>query len=275
MNQIVFTEERKLKCRIPIVVLSVISLICTVLGCATYFISHGYFRIDGSYESELITKFPSADGIFSMVCSLIVAILLVLYILKLYKSSKSAFIVPLCLLTMAIRKITAFIKNISYYKDNTVFDRESVNMLLIRNNVFTVIILGTAILSIIGLFKAFSNRPFIIAAAITEIIDKSLQLFGIFSMYISGVINSNFSDTILLLDIISYIGSITLFVALLLFILKSPIPALTAKANQKEIVNAEGINTEQELRTLNNRRNAGLITEEEYMAQRAEIISRL
>ena len=74
---------------------------------------------------------------------------------------------------------------------------------------------------------------------------------------------------------ICVLGTIAFYIALLLFALKNRIPAIISASPEKEKKNAEKMNPEQALRVLKDKLDFGMITEEEYQAQRAEIISKL
>ena len=73
----------------------------------------------------------------------------------------------------------------------------------------------------------------------------------------------------------SVIGSSTLYIALLLFALKNKIPSVLALSPEKEKARAEKMNPEQTLKLLKDKLDLDMITEEEYQAQRADIISKL
>ena len=66
---------------------------------------------------------------------------------------------------------------------------------------------------------------------------------------------------------LGFIGSSALYVALLIFASKNNIPSVE--------VNTEKMNPEQELKLLQCKYDLNIITEEEYQAQRAKIISKL
>ena len=68
------------------------------------------------------------------------------------------------------------------------------------------------------------------------------------------------------------IGTAALYIALLLFGLNNRIPALVYLSPKKK---KEKMTPEQSLRLLKDKLDFGMITEEEYQAQRAEIISKL
>ncbi len=169
---------------------------------------------------------------------------------------------------MAISNVINTIKIIIYYRNTTMFDRQNVTMLIVRNNIFTVVFVGAVVLAVIGLFKGFAIKPFVVTAAVTRLIDVSLSSLGVFTIFIRET-TGGYYDIITLFSVISYIGSFTFWVALLLFALTN-IPS-----SKKKPVENETMNTEQELKALTDKYNSGVITEKEYADMRAEIISRL
>ena len=74
---------------------------------------------------------------------------------------------------------------------------------------------------------------------------------------------------------LSIIGSTLLYISLLLFGVKNKIPSIIVLSPEKERARAEKMNPEQALKLLKDKLDFGMITEEEYQAQRAEIISKL
>jgi hypothetical protein len=76
-------------------------------------------------------------------------------------------------------------------------------------------------------------------------------------------------------SLLGIIGAITLYTALLLFGLKNRVPTIIKVSPEKEKKHAERLSPEQSLRLLQEKLDLDMITEEEYQAQRAEIISKL
>ena len=74
---------------------------------------------------------------------------------------------------------------------------------------------------------------------------------------------------------LSIIGSTLLYISLLLFGVKNKIPSVIALSPEKGRARAEKMNPEQALKLLKDKLELGMITEEEYQAQRANIISKL
>ena len=71
------------------------------------------------------------------------------------------------------------------------------------------------------------------------------------------------------------IGASSLYITLLLFGLKNEIPPVISISPKKEKTRAKEMSPEEELKVLKYKLEFGIITEEEYKAKGAEIISKL
>lgn len=80
------------------------------------------------------------------------------------------------------------------------------------------------------------------------------------------------NNLIYIFVLIGYIGSIIFYVALFMFYLIPPVVYIPL---EKEKEFAKKISPEQSLKLLKNKLDLGLITNEEYQIQRAEIIKKL
>lgn len=278
MSQTLSNEQHTFKRKKLITVLSLIALICAVLGFARNFLLETYTLSDDGKTYELISTLASVftsgiiDGINYLISEMIFPIFslaFVLYFLKFYKYFKAKFIVFPFLLVNAIITIISSINTVLKYTntDNTMFDPKSVTLVIIRSTVFSVIFVVAVTLAIIGSFKGFSNKAFIIVAVVTKIIDNSLSLISNFVPFIHyGLDKYFFYYTVVSL---SYVA---LWLALLLFELSNNMLIFTKKAVNKAI---KKMKPEQALKFLSHSHNAGQITEEEYTVLRAEIISKL
>ena len=74
---------------------------------------------------------------------------------------------------------------------------------------------------------------------------------------------------------VGILGAISLHIALFILCFKNRIPTLLPSSSKAEQNVGDGISPEQALRLLKEEFESGTITEEEYQAQRAEIISKL
>lgn len=279
MSIISTSEEHKLKCRTPIAVLSIISLICTAINCIRYFLYYELIENGSSFlEStfELTTNFPSLKNTFYMFLEIIPIILFVFYILKLYRNTKSSVIVS------AVFGIMAFYETLSL--TSTVYDyivtlpKETNGVVYdfpIEYCVEKCFCIVFFILAIISALRDFKRKKVFILIASSIAIVLSMQ---------SALISFNFSIDYFLrtkqylyfvTNPASFIADITLGLALFIFALKNNIPAVIKKSVSKSIADTAATRTEQELKALVERRKAGLITAEEYAVQRAAIINRL
>lgn len=281
MSIISTNEEYKLKCRTPIAVLSIISLICQLLRCSSYFLKYDIIENGSSFlEStfELTTNFPSLKSTFYMLLEIIPILLFLFYILKLYRNTKSSVIVSAVFGIMAFYETLSLMGTIYYYYYYIVTLPKETNGVVydfpIEYCVEKCFCIVFFILAVISALRDFKRKKvfILIASSIAIVLSRQSALSFIFS--IDYFLRTK-QYLYLVTNPASFIAEITLGLALFVFALKNDIPAVIKKSVSKSIADTAATRTEQELKSLNDRRNEGLITEEEYTAQRAEIISRL
>lgn len=261
MNQKTLEKQRTLKYKKLILLLSIISLIFTVLGCTTYFLDYiGHFR-NNDILYELAFHFPSVFELISFLLYIAPCVLFLLYIIKFYNELKAAAIIPLIFGLIAVTPLTFYIREIILYKHN----------IYLGNLRYDIPIIVTFSLAAISALKGFSKKIFLIIAIMAGLIVEfavTINMFKNISWFIeNGLYYSIFTRS-------SYIiGTITFYIALLLFDLNNRIPALLSMSPEKE--SSGKTDPEQALRLLKDKLDFGMITEEEYQAQRAEIISKL
>ena len=139
------------------------------------------------------------------------------------------------------------------------------------------------ILSTISALKGLSKKNFALIALSVGLLIKVLNLVTfIFSI---GKYIENGRYLYLLTNPVGIVAEGALYLILLIFVLNNEIPSVisyiedivnSVKSHIGNISNKEKkITPEQELRALNDKLELGMITEEEYQSQRAEIISKL
>ena len=121
--------------------------------------------------------------------------------------------------------------------------------------------------------KGFNKKVFLIIAMVVGLLVEALSILNIFNA-IEWYLEEGLYLYLFTWHI-GVLGTIAFYIALLLFALKNRIPAIISASPEKEKKNAEKMNPEQALRVLKDKLDFGMITEEEYQAQRAEIISKL
>ncbi len=258
MNQTVFDKQRVLKSKAPITILAIIALGCTVLSSITYFAHYDWVEVNGDYVFELTFRFPSLIRLISLAFTLAPKVLLILYVFMFFKEFKATIIVPIIFGCIAVSPLFTFVFGYAF------------DVITLIKNLITMV---TFTLATISALKGLSNKVFIIIPTAWSIAWSFLPLISLSS---SSEFYAREGMTLYLFtDPASIIASITLNVALLLFGLKNRIPAIISVSPEKEKKNAEKMTPEQSLRLLNDKLELGMITEEEYKAQRTEIINNL
>lgn len=255
-----FESKRKLQANKPITILTIVSLILTVicsLDCFTYYTSGS----DDLWELKFSFGYGILDTIFSLLSYLISiapVIVFAIYIFKFYKQFKSDVAIPISLGLIGFNPIYYFIRNVILgYGFSSILD------ILVD-----LIIIVSFVLATISALKGFSKKVYIIIAVACGVLSKFVSLTSFI-----GCISHYINDGLYLYLFtwpLAIIGSVALYIALLLFCLNNKMPVAIKKEK-----NTEKMTPEQSLRYLKEKLELGLITEEEYQAQRAEIISKL
>ena len=254
MNQTAFERQRVLKGRTPITVLALIALLCTVLSSITYFAFYS--------NDELTFEFPSFLSLISLALTLAPKVLLILYAVKFFKEFKATIVVPIIFGCIAASPLLSFINTFVFG-----YGLNGINLIM---NLITMV---TFTLATISALKGLSNKVFIIIPTALDLALSALSLISLFSTF---ELYARWGYTLYLFtQPVSIIASVTFNIALLLFGLKNRIPAIISVSPEKEKKNAEKMTPEQSLRLLKDKLDLGMITEEEYQSQRAEIIAKL
>jgi uncharacterized membrane protein len=246
-----------LRYKSQIVVLSIVALVFKALSSISYFATYEGGWKDGY---ELSFQFPNIIQLFYLVLGVLPYILLVIYVQKFHKEFKATVVVPVIFASIAIVPLLSLIINI------------------INGHGFSGIIVYlitpiTFALATISALKGLSNKIFIVIPTVVGLVLNLLSLNGTFSNF-SYYINYGMFLYIFTVPA-SIIASSALYVALLIFGLKNRIPTILSVSPEEEKKNAEKTTPEQALKILKDKFELGMITEEEYQAQRAEIISKL
>ena len=249
MDKTMVSNERKLNCKTPITVLALIALIFAVFNSLTYFAYDTYYEINGVDVQEIIFSFPSIFGLISWVLMLAPKVLLVLYVFKFSQECKGAVIVPAIFACVAVNYLWDFI--ISFLGTGFAF------IIYFITGVIMTIVFALATIS------ALKGIPKKILIIIPIALDLILTL--------SNITHIKFYDIMGIAESAWFVASITFGVALLLLCLKNRIPSVLAARKTK----TEEMKPEQALKQLKEKFDLGILTEEEYQAQRAEIISKL
>lgn len=255
--------NRKIKCNSPITILGFISLICTVLSCITYFLYYDYNYVKGgnSYY-ELAFDFPSIISILFLLLDLAPCVLLLLYITKFHGQYKGTVLYPIVCGLIAGYPLLSTIRNVirgyGFYWQNILIS--------------LAIIVPFTLLTI-NATKGLNKKVYTIVATSIGLVLSLLSVISIINAMVLYIEEEMY--LYLFTKPMGIIGTAALYIALLLFGLNNRIPALVSLSPEKERQKTEKMTPEQSLRFLKDKLDLGMITEEEYQAQRAEIISKL
>lgn len=251
--------NRKIKCNSPITILGFISLICTVFSCITYFLYY-YDVVGGNSYYELAFYFPSIIDILLLLLNLATCVLLLLYIMKFHGQYKGTVLYPI---------VCGLI--VGYYLLSTIWNVVRGYGLYWPDILISLAIIVAFTLLTINATKGLNKKVYTIVATSIGLVLQLLYVISIFNSMDWYIKNEMYLFSYLM-DII---GTAALYIALLLFGLNNRIPALVSLLPEKERQKTEKMTPEQSLWFLKDKLDLGMITEEEYQAQRAEIISKL
>ena len=249
--------NRKIKCNSPITILGFISLICTVFSCITYFLYY-------DYNYELAFYFPSIISILFLLLDLAPCVLLLLYIMKFHGQYKGTVLYPIVCGLIAGYPLLSTIWNVVYVRGYGL-DWSDILISLAIIVPFTLLTINAT--------KGLNKKVYTIVATSIGLVLQLIPVIDIFH-YMNWYIEQEMY-LYLFTNSMSIIGTAALYIALLLFGLNNRIPALVSLSPEKERQKTEKMTPEQSLRFLKDKLDLGMITEEEYQAQRADIISKL
>ena len=267
-------EKQETKKTVPlkagwaIKILAILGLLFIAIYCSIYQ-DH-----DGNFIFLLNFNFRQ---IFFNLIHLIPGILFIVYIFKAYKNLRASILMPIVFGLIVVQRIYDIVM---WFVDGFIELRYidlSMNMawfgieyfVYLVSFRFYCIVTICFILAIICALKGFNNKYLIIILLSLSLLCLVFDMFGARNyMRFFGV-------SFCFFNVFSYyIGQILLCIAFLLFGVKNRIkPVLKPKKAENIKINTQ--NTGKALKELKNMLDFGLITEEEYQAQRAEIIKKL
>ncbi|MBE6618599.1 MAG: hypothetical protein E7626_02290 [Ruminococcaceae bacterium] len=261
MESSLFVNKRNLHAKTPITILTIISLILTVVCYVDVFTYYTYSN-DGLRELHFsLFGYNIVDTIFSILSYLLAiapTIIFAIYIFKFYKQFRAELSIPVVLGLIAFNPLFVVIRNLVLgYGFSSVLDM-LVGLLIIVS--FT--------LATISALKGLSKKIYIIVAIACGLL-SDLVSFISFIGYTTEYIENGLYLYLFTLPL-ELLGSVALYIALLFFCLNNKMPVAIKKEK-----NTEKMTPEQSLKYLKEKLDLGMITEEEYQVQRAEIINKL
>lgn len=270
MNNGNISNDYPLKCGLAIKILSTISVVCLALSCIRYFVFYEYvWHPEGSYR--LVFEFQPIY-LVSLLFRIAPPTIFAIYVFRFHKKLKANFMILLVFLVYICGSViwnSNFLTTYSFNIFPFFYWGPWISISFLRISILSV--LPTAILMctpIVSAYNGFHKKiPFVISMVVILLIDFIGILFSRIAVLISMKLTI-YSFVI----IMAYIGETALFTALLIFGATNRIPAIR---KSKKSINRSGLAPEKELLELKDSLNFGVITEEEYNARRAEIISKL
>lgn len=263
MEQFFSSEESGIKKASPVTLLSLSSLVLAIINCIVYFVYYTFMFNGGEAYYKLVFKFPSVLNLLDLVVFLSPFVLFAVYLFSLYKNFNAKICVPIAFGLVALYPVLRIIVNSSLgYGFRFRF-----------GNLLELLVAVAFILLTISTLKGFSKKAFVIVAVACGILR---ELFYVYNFINSIHFYMAYKWYLFLIVYpLGYIGSILFYIAILIFGLKSKMPSIITVSPEREKKNAKKMSPEQSLRMLNDKLALGMITEEEYQAQRAEIIDEL
>lgn len=253
---------RTMKFKIPIIVLSVVSLIYALVGNIVYFIDYHYT----SKGWQLLLRLPNLSDFWGFLLSIIPQILFVVYVFSLFKKFKGTIIVPIIFALISLSELIGIINSIIWILKGYVIGFSG--FLNIISGIFCLVMFALATVSAL---KGLTKKLFLVLATVGSLVNAFLSLIGFFSIF-SYYLHSE-QYLYLFTQPASIVSAITFNLALLLFGLGNIIPMIIKNSPSK--TNVSKLSPEQSLKLLKAQLELGQITQEEYTTQRTAIINNL
>ena len=266
MDNIVIDKEKTLKWGFAIILLSLISLICTA-GSFIYETSHCHYLISNTSLSR------ATSGLISSLLIPITVCLFIFYIAKFYSNPKPFATIPIIFGILALQIVFFGFTFSEYIWDIYVgiYKGVIVYTTLIKMLLPTLAIFITSILAAISVLKGFNKKLFVIIAVFVRLLCEIL-----FSTFLTfSYPTAEHPNLYVLYTYAKPIGANVFYVTLILFAIKNNIRSNVSLSPKKIKRKIENMTPKQALMFLKEKFELGMINEEEYQAQRAEIIKKL
>ncbi len=245
----------KFKLKTPIIILSMVALIFRIISDITYCVGYDYDK----YEMNIV--FPPFVTFISIMIGLAPIVLFLVYAFKFHKDFKAIVCVPIVFVLLAFAPIYGIIRRLImeygfHFADLTI-----------------PLTIASFVLATISALKGFSEKTYtIIAFSIIFLLNlySIISIFPIIDFYLRGEFY-----IYLIASACGILGTISFNISLFLFAMNNRIPAILTPSPEQEKKISEKMSPEQLLRSLKDKLDFGMISEEEYQAQRADIINKL
>lgn len=253
------TNQTTSKNQSTVKILSLISLVLSLLGCANYFISY----YDGQFYFNMYSK-----GLIDLLIWMTPVVLTVIYAFAFYNEKKvGAF-------------IYCIFGGIFFYEIWYSFFYNNITGLSGRFLLFEVAIILGCIIAFLSLVIGLKNKTIFMVGIILAALGNILSYFNYFVHLIEYI--NYYSDSLFnfLTTSCSVLGRTALFATLLVYGIKADDPLIIRIPNEENTYSqgyspAANLTAEQQLNLLKQKLDLGIISPEEYAIQRANVINNL
>jgi len=262
MEKNFLTSSPDFRCKKPVVILSLVALGAYILYCISCCFSYNMDHI-------LVFRLPSLLDTLFLLIALASYVLLVLSVLRFHGKPYT----PILYTVIYASFILSGAWNLGnfIYLNVIQFGQSLLGYYILRELIIAVIRIASIVIALLGALKGFSNKILVILPFVF------LFLFDLYFVtnYARSIIAN--SHTVMLYynfsALVKYIAEILLHIALFLFALLNKLPPLLRGKEADRIT--RNLPPEQALALLQEKFELGILTEEEYKRQRAEIIDKL
>lgn len=254
MEHTIPEKENTLQCRNQLIALASVALVGTVLGCLKYFIYYDY------YSRTWVSLFPGILPLLVMFCAISIPTAALLYFVKYQDKKATDIAVLLVFIAVAVSGIVLGLSGILSYRDALYAYYNSGSGQL----AMSILAMAVCALGCIGTFNSGEAQKYVIVLPIAGLVTS------VFSAVSFAIELRDWASTLYIFaNVMEVIATVAFYSSFLLFCLKNRIPAGSFFVPRKAKT------VEQALAVLEDKRKLGIITEEEYQAERAKIIASL
>lgn len=263
--------ERNVKTKRSITILAFVALVCIALSCISFFYHYDmdfvedYSSFGHRYEYELKFDSPTVTDLLFLLLRIAPCALFLLYIFMFNGQHRGTMVYAIACGTIAVTPLLSVLLSLV-----------SKERLLWIDWIDVVIKLSFIIsfaLLIINVIRGLNKKIYAVIATSIGLATQFINLmafFGSIKYYLEDQLYLN-----LFTGFMSIIGTSALYVTLLLIGLNNRMPEIVSLSPEKERERVEKMKPDQALRHLKEQLELGMITEEEYQEQRADIIGKL
>ena len=267
----------KFKLKTPFIFLSIIALVFRMISSLGSFVNYDYIK----YHYEMNVVFPSFGSLIYLIIYLAPIVLFLIYALKLYKKIKVTICMPIVFGLIALAPIYNFFIDFMAICNNIASMQHGFNTDVLFGVLLVIIVVFIRMLFIavplvvatISALKGFSKKSFTIIAFVIVLLNRAFSILSIVST-VEYYLESEFYIHLITVPC-GFLGAVLFYIALFLFAMSLRKPTILMSSPKQNKKCIKKMSPEQDLIMLKDRFDFGIISEEEYQSQRAEIINKL